>query len=119
MLENEWALSQRRAAMEMNEDVTPKPTREAILKMCQLMWETISHADLAEKAYRQTGPGLPLEGPVVFEDIGKELRKAREEIDPGQIAGELGTKIRDDATAFVNDGWGTKWTSWYDAYDLL
>ena len=85
-------ISERRAARERNEDVTPKPTREAILQLCQPMWETIPHAELAQKAYRQTGPGLPLTGKVSFEDVGKELRKVWQEIDPGQLAGELGTK---------------------------
>ena len=63
-LENRWALSQKEFQREHGLDVTPKPTREAILHMCTLMWQGVDHADTARKAYRATGPGLPLRGPI-------------------------------------------------------
>ena len=103
--ENRWAQKQKEFQREQGIDVTPKPTREAIIQMCGHMWEAITHDALAEKAYRATGPGLPLKGPIAREAVGKELLKVWEDIDPGEIVGELGTAIRDDAIKFVNDGW--------------
>ena len=111
MFENQWALSQRKFWRVQGLDQTPKPTREAIVHMCKLVWEHIDHADVAEKVYRATGPGLPLEGPISREDVGKELRKVWGEIDPGEIAGELGTTILQKAIDFVNAGWKDRlWT---------
>ena len=85
-----------------------------------MMWQEIDHADLAEKAYRATGPGLPLEGPILRAAVGKELRKVWDEIDPGRVAGELGTEIRQKAIDFVNAGWQDgKWSTWWDVYDII
>ena len=105
MTENQWALTQATFLQEEGLDQTPKPTREAIVDWCTLMWEEIDHADVAEKAYRATGPGLPLEGPISRAAVGKELRKVWDEIDPGRVAGELGAEIRKKAIDFVNAGW--------------
>ena len=119
-LENRWALSQKEFQQEHGLDVTPKPTREAILHMCTLMWQGLDHDDTARKAYRATGPGLPLRGPIEREDVGTELAKVWDAIDPGEIAGELGTEIRDRAIKFINDGWNKGlWTSWYHAYRVI
>ena len=75
---------------------------------------------MAKKAYRATGPGLPLEGPISREAVGKELRKVWDEIDPGRVAGELGTEIRQKAIDFVNAGWQDgKWSTWWDVYDII
>ena len=118
--ENRWARSQKEFQREQGIDITPKPTREAIIQMCGHMWEAIRHDALAEKAYRATGPGLPLKGPIAREAVGKELLKVWDEIDPGEIAGELGTAIRDDAIKFVNDGWNKElWTGWQHAYRVI
>ena len=119
-LENRWALSQKEFQREHGLDVTPKPTREAILHMCTLMWQGIDHDDTARKAYRATGPGLPLRGPIEREAVGKELVKVWDAIDPGEIAGDLGTEIRDRAIKFINDGWNKGlWTSWSHAYRVI
>ena len=120
LFENQWARSQATFLKEQGLDQTPKPTREAIVQLCTLMWTLIDHANVAEKAYRATGPGLPLEGPISREAVGKELRKVWDEIDPGRIAGELGTEIRKKAIDFVNAGWeDRKWTCWEDAYAVI
>ena len=119
-LENRWALSQKEFQREHGLDVTPKPTREAILHMCTLMWQGIDHDDTARKAYRATGPGLPLRGPIEREAVGKELVKVWDAIDPGEIAGDLGTEIRDREIKFINDGWNKGlWTSWSHAYRVI
>ena len=59
IIENQWALNQATFLEEEGLDQTPKPTREAIVDWCLMMWQEIDHADLAEKAYRATGPKDP------------------------------------------------------------
>ena len=96
-----------------------KNTREEIVYINKIVWDMIDHDKLAAIGYLQTGPGLPMEGPVKMTDVGKELRKVWEEIDPGERPGELGTTIRDEAIKFIKEGWGLRWSSWQDAYDVV
>ena len=98
---------------------TPHYKREDVLSFCSTMWQMIPHKRIAESAYLQTGPGMPMTGPIERSDIAKELAKVWDELDPGELPGSMGTKIRDDAIAFVNEGWQKQWDCWLHAYRLI
>lgn len=119
-IENHWAHSQREDQQKTGQYRTPKSTRVDILCMCKKIWEMVWADDqMAEAAYRQTGPAMPLDGDLDKFDISTELARVWVEIDPGDTPGSIGTKIRDDAIAMINDGWGTRWTCWEDAYSVI
>ena len=65
-IENEFALEKRTGDLDAGIIRTPKPTREEILQIVQLVWMSINHARVAEKWYKQTGPTMPMEGPVAL-----------------------------------------------------
>ena len=80
---------------------TPKPYRWDILRFVQTMWEQINHARIAERGYQQTGPTMPLEGPVSRSDVQEDLLTVFDKIEAP--AGDVvGVQMRDDAVAYVN-----------------
>ena len=48
---------------------TPRVTMEQLLSIVQTAWLCIDHANVAEKGYKQTGPTMPLRGPVAVHDV--------------------------------------------------
>ena len=65
------------------------------------MWEQINHARIAERGYQQTGPTMPLEGPVSRSDVQEDLLTVFDKIEAP--AGDVvGVQMRDDAVAYVN-----------------
>ena len=63
-IENEWALDERTRLVNLGKNKTPKMTRDEILSIVQTAWLLIDHERVAQKGYKQTGPGMPLRGPV-------------------------------------------------------
>ena len=99
---------------------TPKTTREDILSTVQTAWLSIDHGKVAEKGYKQTGPNMPLRGSVAQEDVFKDLLRAMEEFDPSPTPLEVGMTLRDEAVAFVREGWDAgRWSQWSDCYQLI
>ena len=115
-IENEWALQERQRC----KNKTPKMNREEILSIVQTAWLSIDHSRVAEKGYKQTGPTMPLRGPVAPEDVFRDLLRVLEEIEPSSTPTEVGMSWRDEAVAFVKDGYETgKWTKWVDCHKLI
>ena len=117
--EVEWTHQERLEALAAGRDRTPVQTRENIVALNRMVWELLPHERLAAIGYKQTGPGLPMEGPWRIEDLGKELGKVLMDLDPSARPGEVGTTVRDEAIAFIRSGWGSQWSSWKDAYEVL
>ena len=119
-IENDWALQERQRLLSLGQNKTPKMTREEMLSIVQTAWLSIDHARVAEKGYRQTGPTMALRGPVAPEDVFKDLLRAMEEIEPSPSPTEVGMTLRDEAVAFVNEGFDAgKWTLWADCQKLI
>ena len=104
-VENDWALKERQRLLDLGRNKTPSLTREEILSVVQTAWLSIDHARVAEKGYKQTGPTMPLRGPVAPEDVFKDLLRAMQELDPSPNPLEVGMTLRDEGVTFVNDGW--------------
>ena len=97
----EW---ERRRLVSMGQNKTPKMTRELILSIVQTGWLSINHARVAEKGYKQTGPTMPLRGPVAVEDVFADLLRVMDELDGSSTPTEVGMTLRDEAVAFVRAG---------------
>ena len=119
-IENEWAFVERDRLVSLGKNKTPKMTRDEMLSIVQNAWLSIDHARVAEKGYKQTGPMMPLRGPVAPEDVFKDLLRAMEEIEPSPSPLEVGMTLRNKAVEFVEEGFiAGKWTVWADAYKLI
>jgi hypothetical protein len=119
-IENEWALQERQRLLDLGLNKTPTMTREEILSIVATAWLSIDHERVAAKGYKQTGPTMPLRGPVAPEDVFKDLLRVMEELDPSSTPTEVGMTLRDEAVAFVKDGFDSgKWTEWSHCHKLI
>lgn len=67
--------------------------------LCMLVkagWNGLDHAAISHKAYQQTGPSLPLTGPIYIEDVCRDLRDVWKSISPHPDPYQIGTQIRDE-----------------------
>ena len=111
---------ERQRLVDSGQNRTPKTTREDILSIVQTAWLSIDHGRVAEKGYKQTGPNMPLRGPVAPEDVYKDLLRAMDELDPSPTPLEIGMTLRDEAVAFVREGWDAgRWSQWSDCHQLI
>ena len=94
-------------------------SRVDICSIVATVWRMIDHESVASKGYEQTGPNLPLEGPIRRDQIYSSLRDVYDEIDPAVGLQEMGEKLRDDAGAFVRAGFPHKWADWSHANRLI
>ena len=78
------------------------------------IWEKLDHAGISKTGYKQTGPDLPLEGPILKTDIGDDLLPVYEALCPHPDPLEVGTEIREEARKVVNRYWGDKVHTWQD-----
>ena len=69
-------------------------------------WAKLDHRAISQRGYEQTGPKLPLEGPIMAEDVGDDLLPVFRAIDPHEDEDQLGTSIREEAKAMVDFYWG-------------
>ena len=119
-VENAWAIEERRRLLSMGQNKTPTMTRDEILSIVQTSWLSIDHARVAEKGYKQTGPTMPLRGPVASADVFPDLLRVMGELDGSSTPTEVGTTLRDKAVAFVREGFDSgKWTTWADCHKLI
>jgi len=120
-IENDWALGERQRLLDIGKNKTPKMTREQIISIVQSAWLAIEHGRIAEKAYMQTGPTMPLQGTVHPDDVFQDLWNVMVDLDPdNSTPTSVGMTLRDDAVAFVKEGYATgKWTEWKDAHKLI
>ena len=104
-LENAIAVERRKMCLARGIKKTPSAKREDLVELVQAAWLGIDHKALAEKGYKQTGPLMPMEGPVSPEEVYKDLLKVLEAIDPTSTPTEVSlTKIREESIRFVRDG---------------
>jgi hypothetical protein len=119
-LENEWALNERHASWCAGQNKTPNPTRFDIVQLVQCAWAGIDHSVVAAKGYKQTGPTMPLTGPVHPSHVFTDLLKVIQSCDPTSTPLEVGMTLRDEAVAFVKDGFDSgKWRTWADCHKLI
>jgi hypothetical protein len=114
------AHDQRKNPMAEGEYKTPRLKRWDICRLVSTVWQTINHAQVAEKGYAQTGPTMPLAGPVERDNVYNNLMGVIDKIDPPPPGGlYAGVDLRDAAVQFVKDGYAAgKWTTWADAHLL-
>jgi len=118
--EVDWAFHERSRLLSRNDNRTPKLTRSSIIGLVQNVWLSIDHKRVSEKGYKQTGPGMPLRGPVDPKDVFANLLEVMQELDSSSTPIEVGMNIRDEAVAFVEEGFNSsKWTSWADCHKLI
>ena len=119
-LENEYALAQRKADLLSGKHVTPTLKRSDILLLVKTMWECTDHAGVAAKGYMQTGPEMALEGPIRRDDVFADLAGVLDRIGVSSDPVEMCTHLRDEAVAYVRDGYDSgKWTGWADCHKLI
>jgi hypothetical protein len=119
-IENEWQLSERTRLLAKGQNKTPSPSREDIVQIVQAAWLSINHGRVAEKGYKQTGPTMPLRGPVAHEDVYVNLLEVLEKLAPSQDPTEVNMSMRDEAIVFVREGFDSgKWTTWRDCHKLI
>ena len=119
-IENEWAQKERERLLGLGQNKTPNPKREDLLSFVEAAWLCIDHANCGEKAYKQTGPTMPLRGPVKPEEVFHDLLTVMEELNPSHSPTEVNMTFRDEAVAFVKEGWDAgKWRQWSDCHKLI
>ena len=110
----------KRVDMHMNnQGGVPTLTREDVVDVATHAWQMQNHKHIAIKGYTQTGPRLPMTGPILYEDVYKDLRDVWHQLDPAIGNQQMGQRIRDEAIAFVDAGWNTKWSKWQHAKRLI
>ena len=119
-LENEGARYERQRLLDIGLNKTPQLDRAGIVSLVQVAWLSINHAQIAETGYKQTGPSMPLTGPVHPKDVFRDLLRVLEELDQSPDPNVVAMSLRDEAVAFVLEGWNSgKWIHWSDCHKLL
>ena len=119
--ENALATAKRNDMLSKGVKRMPTAKREDLIDIVQHVWMAIEHDRVAEKAYKQTGPLMPLEGPVAPEDVYADLLQVIQAIDPTSTSTEVAlSKLREDSIDYVNklveDG---ILKDWKDAHILI
>ena len=60
-------------------------SRQDVINMVKQIWLRLNHAAISQRGYEQTGPGLPLEGPIMTQDIGADLLPVYQALCPTMI----------------------------------
>ena len=81
-------------------------SRHDLCLLVQAVWSGIDHAAISHKAYQQTGPLLPLRGPIYTKDVCRDLRGVWQDMCPHPDPYQIGTEIRDEAEELVTSMWG-------------
>ena len=94
-------------------------SRADIVEVVKAAWCMVNHEAISRVGYTQTGPTLPLEGPISRDQIARDLRTVLDEVDPPIGLQEIGTTLRDDAQTFVDAGYPERWSSWTHVKRLI
>ena len=89
-------------------------TRHDLCMLVKAVWENLNHEAISHKGYTQTGPLLPLTGPIHMADLCRDLRELVKEMCPHPDPEQVGTQIRDEARYMVHDLWQRQVHSWSD-----
>ena len=110
----------KRTDMYMNAGVgIPTLHRHEICEIVAAAWRSLPHGELSRKGYGQTGPFFPDSGPIRYDMVGADLRNVLHAIDPPSGLQEIGQRLRDNAQAFVEDGYPSKWSRWEHVKRLI
>lgn len=63
------AREQRRA----NPTKVPKRDYQSVVDIVGAAWKNVNHERVAEIGYKQTGPTMPLDGPIAEENVFRDL----------------------------------------------
>lgn len=119
-MENEGARWERQRLLDIGLNKTPQLTRAGILDIVHASWQSIDHKRVAEKGYQQTGPTMPLTGPVHPNDVQCDMLKVLQALEASPDPNVVAMSWRDEAVAFVEEGWASrKWTEWKDCHKLI
>ena len=118
-LENRVALGKRKDMHLNGQRGIATLSRSDICDIVKTAWLMTDHVAMSKKGYEQTGPGLPLEGPISRAQVYKDLRNVFDEVDPPEDVQEIGEKLRDEANAFVLAGYPRKWSNWTHVTRLI
>ena len=80
-IENVSAHKERQRLIDIGRNQTPKTDRQCILSLVEAAWLSLDHRTISEKGYKQTGPNMPLHGPVRPQDVYCDLLKVLEELE--------------------------------------
>ena len=94
-------------------------TREYRVNFVMTAWKMLDHQKIAATRYTQTGPRMPFKGPILRENVYKDLRDVWDEVDPALGLQRIGQKLQDDAKLFVETGWPSKWSKWEHVKRLI
>ena len=72
-------------------------SRQELVDMVRTIWLELNHAKISKRGYEQTGPKLPLVGPIYAKDIGSDLLPVFQALCPHDDPEQVGTQIRDEA----------------------
>ena len=118
-LENKLSHAERVDMHMNNKSGVPSLSRPDIVGIVMTAWRMLDHKRIAQTGYLQTGPGLPMTGPIRRDWVYKDLRTVWDQIDPPVGMQEMGQKLRDDAAAFVANGYPHKWSRWEHVKRLI
>ena len=83
------------------------------------VWESLNHSDISKTGYQQTGPELPLYGPIEMSDIARDLRDLVREMCPHLDPTHVGTQIRQEAYDVVETLWNAGIVTSWKNYRLV
>ena len=81
-------------------------SRRDLCMLVKEVWESLDHAAISHKGYHQTGPELPLTGPIYVKDVCHDARAVLRDLCPHDDPEQIGTQIRDEAEELVDRMWG-------------
>ena len=83
------------------------------------VWEALDHTAISHRGYQQTGPLLPLDGPIYMKDLCRDLRDVVRALCPHEDPEQVGTNIREEAAALVERMWGRQCNTWSDYHHIV
>ena len=94
-------------------------SRRDLCMLVKEVWEGLDHSAISHKGYQQTGPLLPLVGPIYMKDLCRDLRDVVKDMCPHEDPEQVGTQIRDEAAALVERMWGRQCNKWSDYHHVV
>ena len=94
-------------------------SRHDLCMLVKQVWASLPHSAISHTGYKETGPMLPLTGPIYMQDVGRDLRDVLKDMCPHEDPLQIGTQIREEAEELVNSMWGHEVNSWADCRLVL
>ena len=94
-------------------------SRRDLCMLVKEIWESLDHSAISHKGYQQTGPLLPLDGPIYMRDLCRDLRDVVKDMCPHEDPEQVGTQIRKEAYDLVERMWGRQCNQWSDYHHVV